>query len=54
MRIDETPLFDYDFSLKTWARGLLRYMEDQDLKVRDIQKQNSIDLKKAVYEHIGQ
>ena len=51
-RIDETQLFDYDCSMKTWARGLLEYMSDNDLSVVDIHKMNSIDLKKEVYQYI--
>ena len=52
VRIDETQLFDYDYSMKTWARGLLEYMSDNDLSVVDIHRMNSIDLKKEVYQYI--
>lgn len=53
LRIEETPLFDYDRSLMTWAKGLLNYMKDENLSIRDIQKKNSIDLKKEIYACIG-
>ena len=52
MRIEETDLYDWDFSLTTWAYGLLCFMEDGNLSVSDIKKMNSVDLKKSVYTYI--
>ena len=53
MRIDETRLYDWDHSLMAWAYGLLKCMKENSLNVSDIQKMNSIDLKKTVHERIG-
>ena len=53
MRIDETRLYDWDHSLVAWAYGLLKCMKENSLNVSDIQKMNSIDLKKTVHKRIG-
>ena len=52
MRVDETDLFGWDYSLTTWANTLMCYMNDSKISADEIKAMNSFDLKKKLHHYI--